>query len=186
MRSECQRFYGNKQSICNGDTNIPKWKVDQYRILWGLEPLYGTEKPNGSTTNNKPQFIKSKNTLGTGPGTELIKIYEQAGVPSCSQCYELADKMNKWGVDGCLQNLNKIVEDILPRAKQWIASNKPWVNKLLPDRLKEAGIIMKIKQDVNIAISKTKEKRSTFSISVAEKPKRTPVRNCGCGKKKPR
>ena len=57
--------------------------------------------------------------LGEGPGTVLHDAIAAMGMPSCQQCKDLAKRMNAWGVDGCREHFDEIVEDILPRAKNW-------------------------------------------------------------------
>lgn len=57
--------------------------------------------------------------LGQGPGTALHEAIAMMGMPTCQQCKSLARKMNAWGVDGCREHFDEIVEDILPRAKRW-------------------------------------------------------------------
>jgi len=188
MRNECYSFHGNKQKICNGDSDLPKWKIDSYRISWGLEPIFGSEKPQPRESN--PSFVKNEKNIGYGPGSELIRIYEEAGVPSCSECYRLAAKMNAWGVDGCLKRLDKIIEDILPRAKYWVAENKPWVNAILPNAVKEAAIVIKLRSDILKAIESAGEPSKGASASqlnqnpklpMGGKSRNTPASGCGCG-----
>jgi len=181
VRKECEGLSKAKQDICNGNSDLPDWKINAYRQRWGLEPLSDTEIPKNKKNTNKPIPIKKKSKYG--PGTELIKIYKEAGVPPCNQCYELADKMNEWGVEGCKNNIDAIIEDILPRAKRWVENHKPWVHKLLPNLVKESAIKIKIKSDIQKAIAnaeKSTKKSTTKPIKRGGSIK--PQRGCGCGK----
>ena len=49
-------------------------------------------------------------------------------MPACQACYDLAVKMNAWGVAGCRQRMDEIVDDILPRAREWWAQSTPWTS----------------------------------------------------------
>lgn len=69
--------------------------------------------------------------LPYGPGHELEIIMAARGVPSCQQCYDLARQMDAWGVVVCRERRAQIVDEIMPRAKEWAAKEKPWVSKLL-------------------------------------------------------
>jgi glycosyltransferase involved in cell wall biosynthesis len=91
-------------------------------------------------------------------------MYEDAGIPHCQQCVELAKKMNQWGAEKCLENIDHIVEEIFPRAKEWVKQNKPWSNKLFPNIVKYAAIRLRIKSDVEKAISST----SKFKVLALE------------------
>lgn len=65
--------------------------------------------------------------LGSGPGAELIKIFDSLGMAKCQLCIALANRMNRWGIDGCLEKIDEIIEDIFPRAKKWWETSKPWM-----------------------------------------------------------
>ena len=68
--------------------------------------------------------------LTEGPGKELVAIFSEMGVPSCSACHDLAQKMNDLGPAGCRENIEQIVSDILPRATAWLQQSGGWVDKL--------------------------------------------------------
>jgi len=89
----------------------------------------------------------------TGPGTNLISILKGVGFAGCSECYTLAEKMNKWGVTGCIENMEYIVNDIYSRALKWQQVGIRWLVKLLP-----AGVSkLAIQELVQKAISSVKE-----------------------------
>jgi hypothetical protein len=69
--------------------------------------------------------------LGEGPGTELKAMMAKDGFPPCQQCENLARRMNKWGVDGCRENMDEIVKDMLPRAKHWLKTGQPYAKGFL-------------------------------------------------------
>lgn len=66
----------------------------------------------------------SIDSIGDGPGTELLGIFKSDPIgkhaTSCPACLQLAQQMNQWGPAGCRERMDEIVEDILPRAKDWI------------------------------------------------------------------
>jgi hypothetical protein len=177
---ECDIFAvgTRRHSICCGESEISPYKVDRYRERWGLPTLHGTKKEdlvradigvinNGLSVDNA--------YVGYGPGTELLRIYSDAGVPTCEACHDLANKMNRWGVQGCEDRLDEIVDDIVPRAKEWMSQNRPWIHKLLPGIVEDAGIRIRVSGDIKKAIAAAKTNRPTAI------PK--PTGGCGCGGK---
>lgn len=56
-----------------------------------------------------------------GPGTELKKIIEQLGVSEFRDCGCLAmvRKMNKWGIDGCREHRQEIIDKLKANAKEY-------------------------------------------------------------------
>lgn len=54
-----------------------------------------------------------------GPGSEFARLAHELGVQGCQACTELAKRMDHWGVDGCRQQFDKIVDEILPRMQEW-------------------------------------------------------------------
>lgn len=192
---ECEKFraFPNKYSICIGESNISKWKIDTYRIRWGLEPLFNVERPEpsqeqlkqiGSTRSITPNQAREgeRDEMGEGPGTELIKIYKAAGVPACSQCYALAKQMNLWGPDKCLERLEFLVDDILPRAKSWVEQNRPWIHKLLPNAIEDTAIKFKIRMDLKEAIDRASNIVVQPTLeSKPEQQKTAPPKRKGCG-----
>ena len=167
----------NKHSICCGKSRLPEWKVDRYRQRWGLPPLHGVEQPSLIQTDKKVSVINHNRSvdnlyIGDGPGSQLLNIYSEAGIPACEACNDLAKKMNQWGIQGCEERIEEIVDDVLPRAKQWMAENKPWIHTLLPNIVEDVGIKTKITADIKKAIKLAKN-------PPARKP---PVkRRGGCG-----
>lgn len=106
----------------------------------------------GKTWDGIAQAIEEQKT---GPGSELLKIYKAAGVPTCPACLTLASQMNAWGAAKCAEKMEEIIEDILPRAKIWVAENRPFIHALLPGLIEDAGIRWKIRADIVAAIQAT-------------------------------
>lgn len=190
MEKECDKFKKQKNlyNICIGDTHLPKWKVNQYRVKIGLKPLYEDIDFTPPRTKSTPKVIQKKASkekvskyafYAPGVGTELLKIYEKAGVPTCSKCIDLAMQMNEWGVDGCIEKMDFILEDILPRARAWIKDNQPWIDKLFPNVIEDLGIKMKVKLDINRAIANYKN-NDQKQLKIKTQPRSG---GCGCGKK---
>lgn len=179
--SECDQFIGidNKYKICTGEAaHLPKYKIDMYRVRWGLEPLYnevkvrsGDNVVNGviEATGPKTKDLYGLN-LDDGPGTVLIQMYKDAGVPACSQCIDLAKQMNRWGPDHCEKEIEFLVNEIFPRAKSWVKENRPWIDKLLPNIIEDAAIRIKIRTDLYKAIETFKTMKAS-----AEPKKANPV-----------
>ena len=66
--------------------------------------------------------------LGDGPGSELLAFMKSLPkMPTCQLCHNLARKMNQWGVAGCQENEDYIVEDMLGRARHWWKASSPWM-----------------------------------------------------------
>ena len=69
--------------------------------------------------------------LGQGPGTILKEFLATLKMPECQQCFALAVKMNRKGAAWCRENIEEIVADMLPRARDWWANRKPWMSPSL-------------------------------------------------------
>lgn len=81
---------------------------------WGLDA-----KLSGGGIDRFCLLVPHPDVLGDGPGTELSNAIGAMGMPSCQQCHNLAKKMNAWGVVGCRDHLDEIVDEITPRALAW-------------------------------------------------------------------
>lgn len=97
-----------------------------------------------------------------GAGSELYQLFKSKGIPSCGNCQDLARKMNAWGVEGCRQRRDEIVEDIFPRAKAWISQNHPWIHNLLPDLVKDPAIRSRIGEYIDEAIARAEANPPEF------------------------
>ncbi len=192
---ECDCFPENsrKWKICRHEAGLPVAKMDAYREMWGMEPIgKPKEKPKPSEVEIvfHGQSLSESDiqpALSYGPGAELLSIYEKAGVPKCEDCFDLARRMNNWGVSGCRNNLDKIVADILPRAMEWLKNEHSWAYALLPNVVSELAASIRIRSDVNKAIDIAE---STFSDRKAKNlnlytGKKSGGCNCGSKGTKP-
>ena len=82
----------------------------------------------------------------------MLEIFSTAGVPHCQACIDSAAQMDAWGVQGCRERLPEIIEDILPRAREWMAGNQPWAHRLTPDCVEDAALRVGIRVKVIQAI----------------------------------
>lgn len=84
------------------------------------------QKPAAKTQEQRVADAETKilaDIGGDGPGTQLALGFFRKGYhASCQACTDLAKRMNEWGASGCRERLDEIVDDILPRAKQWVAN----------------------------------------------------------------
>lgn len=88
---------------------------------------------------------------GYGPGSQLLKLWK--GMPHCKACEALAAEMDQWGVAGCRKRFDAIVADILPRAKQWMADNRPIIHRIASlTRTEGTGLKFGISHNVKRAI----------------------------------
>lgn len=91
---------------------------------------------------------------GHGPGSKLLELFNTAGVPHCQACIDSAAKMDAWGVAGCQERLGEIVEDILPRAREWLTEERPWAHKLLSvTGLEDTALRVAVRQKIQQAIA---------------------------------
>jgi hypothetical protein len=71
--------------------------------------------------------------IGYGPGTELKAMLESVGIvapPSCD-CNAFMKQMDQWGIDGCRENFDAIVERLRKKSDDW-----GWT-KVFADKSKE-------------------------------------------------
>lgn len=67
-------------------------------------------------------------SLEPGPGAELQAFYDWLGMPACQRCFDTARRMNELGVAGCRAQLEVLVEDILPRARDAWKNKMAWMS----------------------------------------------------------
>lgn len=174
--SDCNQFLigSRRRTICDGQSELPVEKVNQFREMWGMDLL--TVDENGITHSPKssdgvhiriipadPETVgqgccgqPAEKPIrhmvdGTGVGGRLITMFTAAGFTSCEACYELADRMNEWGPEGCITNLELIVTDILPRALTWEQDKAGWWAKLLPEAVTAAAIRRMVESAISTA-----------------------------------
>lgn len=156
---------GRMFEIASGQTDLPLNSVKRYRALWAAQgyqlpslddtAILTTRTRRRSPRNGCGNCGRMQQINGHGPGSQLLKMYTDAGVPHCHTCLSLATKMDEWGVQECRNRIEEIVDDILPRAKNWLSSNRPWMHRLLAGvGIEETAIRLRIKQDVLKSINK--------------------------------
>lgn len=197
---ECDAFAvgSRKWMICRGEAGLPLSKTNAYRQQWGLSqfevPL--AKENQQPVDSHTPEFIFHGQSLSDsaglvgnkvyGPGTELLRIYEAAGVPTCDACKELAQDMNNWGAAECRKRMDEILLDILPRAKAWLDAKHPWAMKLIPDAIEEFAIAKRIRADIAKAIEESErviEDRRSRRVNIFTGEK---VKGCSaCGGSRP-
>ncbi len=95
-------------------------------------------------------------TNGYGPGSQLLGLWHD--MPHCEACLELASRMDAWGAAECRQRMAEIVADILPRAREWMADNKPFAHRVLSAvSIEDPALKLAIGQQVKRAIWMTEE-----------------------------
>ena len=82
-------------------------------------------KPITNKPTPKPPSLEKK--LGSGPGTELSKLIPKALEHKGCGCKNFAKKMNRWGVDGCKQRFDQIVDHLVQKGNSspllgWVPS----------------------------------------------------------------
>jgi hypothetical protein len=169
--SSCERFpeHSRRRHICDGVGGLSLSKVNAYRQSWNIPPLdrlpdeqlsapviHAFAQQSHDVQKNVVTPCKScnaKKTVHQGPGTELKKILHSKGVPSCQQCNDMAQRMNDMGPELCLNSINDLVEEMLPRAKKWIEANKPWTHALLPSIVEDCGIRVVLRGYIQQAVN---------------------------------
>lgn len=178
--------YCNRHQMKKGQQKFERCKGIAKTQDCGLKYWIGWEQGRFGATAPEQPVLDPKGFCGEshpyGPGTELIGIYKNAGVPTCQECIDLAEQMDAWGPDVCLEKIEFLIEDILPRAKSWVEQNKPWIHKLLPNAIEDTAIRFKIRMDIKDAIARAKKKTpvklESVKTPVVIKPKK---KGCGCG-----
>lgn len=143
----CDQFPigSRRREICAGTSGLTLAKTNSFRKKYDLPPLAAVEsiqrvpvihagaqstKIKRVNNSSNRQCVTCRVAPPQGPGTELLSIWKKAGAASCQLCCEYAKKMDEWGVEGCRKRIDEIVEDVLPRVKQWLAEKKTWTAKL--------------------------------------------------------
>lgn len=77
---------------------------------------------------------QSTRPVGMGPGTELKEIVPKFFKSSGCQCNNYAAQMDKWGVEGCEEKFDQIVEYLVKQARGWAIpafASKPMASRWL-------------------------------------------------------
>lgn len=88
MRPECQNLPAGRRSICNGDTNLPLFKINQYRESWGLPPLEMADLPQvePAATATVRKVNLSKGSLSFEESLGLLPCKHRGEVIGKIQC----------------------------------------------------------------------------------------------------
>lgn len=115
--------------------DLPREKCNKYRVRHGFDPLpenVAAPKPDHKekvTTSVKKVTanVAPKAVGGSGPGTELSKLFAMIGIKptaSCG-CNNMINQMNVWGVEGCEKHFDQIVSHLNEAQHQY-----RWTDKL--------------------------------------------------------
>jgi GT2 family glycosyltransferase len=170
---ECDKYPAGsrRRAICGGTADLPPTRLDAMRASLGVTSASVVHVPAkhspqtavrvytrtaaGLVASPVTAVVHRKQTYGAG--SELLKKYAAAGVPSCQACIDLAEKMDVAGTAWCRENLDWIVAEIMPRAKEWVAAKMPWTHALLPGCVEDIGIRMRVRSDVLDAIEQAEK-----------------------------
>lgn len=93
------------------------WFVVHYdHVQWGLVVL-------GRQPQDRPERPIYGWPPGFGPGTELKKLLKEMGIEASSRCAcnARALQMDQWGVEGCEENFEQVVDWLQTGSDRWIA-----------------------------------------------------------------
>lgn len=110
-------------------TQLPIYRCNQYRSALGLGPHPDTDSLNATapSPDRKELTTRPKNSENNpplvlvGPGTEFAGIMTVLGIvmPDGCDCKKTMFKMNEYGVQGCKDHYDKIVNKIKDNLKSW-------------------------------------------------------------------
>lgn len=82
--------------------------------------LYAAEYETCDSANSQlglAVISEKLTTVEETPGTELSKIFQYLGFPSCQRCKATAKKMDENGIEWCKENKNKLLKEIESNVK---------------------------------------------------------------------
>ena len=86
----------------------------------------------------------------SGAGTELSRLIPKWALQfkdeTCTPCKDMAAKMDKWGVDGCVERHAAIVNHLVQQSGQLVP-----LFKTVPEACKRAAAIMLLNQAIKLA-----------------------------------
>lgn len=117
----------------------------------------------------KKKFISTEEKFGEGPGTELHKIIPAFLERKGCSCRAFAKKMNIWGIEGCEQRIEKIVDKLVAE------SRKRAIFAWVPD----AATRTVARKMADTAIQRAKEKQGLekhkWFVAVTTAPRKDPT-----------
>lgn len=192
--TECDQFQNGsrKWQICRGEAGIPLSKCNKYRSHWGLSEIFN----EGTSEKFRDDVVFVSHGVSKdqgdsryiyGAGTELIKAIDLLGAEKCEDCIALAMSMDNWGIAGCRNRIEDIVDDIMPRAVLFAHAKHPWL-KWVPSRIKDLmvrkSVVKMVVRAINTAEKVILTGERLKSRPVAFRVNRSQSKGCGCGKKR--
>lgn len=145
-RGQCpvfKMFMSQRQhAICKGTAGIPEEErskiISAMKLRAGMPPEVTKvpRDPHQSVTIHKPSKLPKNQiepVLGRYPGANLAMLLQKCGVhvnTGCG-CEEWIGKMNAWGVDGCYEHRQEIVDRLSEQAKKLSTSQMVWTGILM-------------------------------------------------------
>ncbi len=104
---DCSELPGRLRQICDGTAGVSEEKRQLYIKRW---KAVGWQRPSYAKPEPAPKH---------GPGTELEAILKERGhtVARDCGCRDKIAQMNRWGVDGCRENIDTITDWLIDAAK---------------------------------------------------------------------
>lgn len=144
-RGECpvfRMFVSQRQhSICNGTAGISE--EERSRIISAMKARAGMPPPVEKSPHemqavsiHKPSKLpknQSEPILGRYPGANLALLLQKCGVhvnTGCG-CEEWISKMNAWGVEGCYEHRQEIIDRLTEQAKKLTTAQIAWTGILM-------------------------------------------------------
>ena len=127
------------------------------------------KKPGGCGCSAKKPATKPPVAMSSpspyGPGTRLINLFKSAGFVACEACYELARKMNQMGNEQCEQQIDMIVDDIMPRAIEWEIQKAGWWARLVPEAVTKEAVRLIVLRAIRSPDAFSQKKRTESDLS---------------------
>ena len=128
MTFDCNKLKGLKKKLCEGQTvdtdggwrDLTPNEHARYLALFSGEPIPPKEKKEKEPKTFSPR----KPLTQVGPGTELETIFKSFKFPTCGRCALLRDEMNSWGIEGCEERVDTILERLRKNASMIPVMNK--------------------------------------------------------------
>jgi len=129
----CEQFVGRLRDLCegagrDGRPDPTREATDGFRTQYGLIPLSDDPQVRAAQLAEEADVAAvaisnpAWNVIpATGPGRELEQIFEQLEIPykeSCG-CAAYARQMDLWGVAGCFEHFDEIVERLRTNAEKY-------------------------------------------------------------------
>jgi len=129
----CEQFIGRLRDMCEGTgrdgrAHPTREASDEFRARYGLAPLSDDPQVRASQLAEEGDVavVATPNPTwnaipATGPGRELEEIFEQMEIAyreSCG-CAAYARQMDLWGVAGCTEHFDEIVERLRTNAAKY-------------------------------------------------------------------